>query len=140
MHRPRDPYISVLLPVYNGASFLRAAIESVLAQTLGDLECGVVDDGSSDGSAEVAAGYARRDARVRLIRLERHRGLVPALNAAVVAARGRLLSRAWTPPTSPCPSVSRARPRRSNVRRAWRSWARGWRTERTAPRTGGLRP
>lgn len=59
MHWPCDPYISVRLPVYNGGAFLRPAIESVLAQTLGDFECLVVDDGSTDGSREVAADYAR---------------------------------------------------------------------------------
>ncbi len=93
MQRPREPYISVLLPVYNGGSFLRPAIDSVLAQTLGDFECLVVDDGSTDGSAAVAAGYARQDARVRLIRMGGRRGLVPALNAALAAARGQLLAR-----------------------------------------------
>jgi glycosyltransferase involved in cell wall biosynthesis len=93
MHWPRDPYISVLLPVYNGGAFLRSAVDSVLAQSLGDFECLIVDDGSTDGSAAVAAEYARRDARVRLLRMPGRRGLVEALNAALAAARAPLLAR-----------------------------------------------
>jgi glycosyltransferase involved in cell wall biosynthesis len=93
MHWPRDPYISVLLPVYNGGAYLHPAIDSVLAQTLADFECLVVDDGSSDGSAAVAAAYARRDPRVRLIRMDGRRGLVAALNTALAVARGPLLAR-----------------------------------------------
>ena len=93
MHRGCAPYISVLLPVYNGGVFLRPAIDSVLAQTLADFECLIVDDGSTDGSGEVVADYARRDPRVRPMRMDGRRGLVAALNAALSAARGRLLAR-----------------------------------------------
>jgi hypothetical protein len=83
--------LSVLLPVYNGAAFLRAALDSVLAQTFRDFELLVIDDGSSDGSAEIAASFA--DSRVRLLRHERNLGLARTLNAGLEAARSPLVAR-----------------------------------------------
>jgi glycosyltransferase involved in cell wall biosynthesis len=52
-----DPLISTIIPVYNGERYLAEAIESVLAQTYRNIEIIVVDDGSTDGSAEVAKYY-----------------------------------------------------------------------------------
>jgi glycosyltransferase involved in cell wall biosynthesis len=54
------PEISVIIPVYNGATFLAGAIENVLDQGVGPLQVIVVDDGSTDGTAEIASGYAQR--------------------------------------------------------------------------------
>jgi glycosyltransferase involved in cell wall biosynthesis len=51
-----------------------------------------VDDGSTDGSDAILGAYARRDLRIRVIRTP-HRGLVPALNTGLAAARGRLIAR-----------------------------------------------
>ena len=62
------PRLSVITPCYNGEEFLGRTIESVIAQSLGDWEMIVVDDGSSDRSAEVAESYGRRDPRVRCVR------------------------------------------------------------------------
>ena len=62
------PRLSVITPCYNGEEFLGRTIESVIAQSMGDWEMIVVDDGSSDGSAEVAESYGRRDPRVRCVR------------------------------------------------------------------------
>lgn len=85
-----DPTVSVVLPVYNGKNYLLESIESVLAQTLADLELVVVDDGSTDESADVAAGIA--DERVVVLRHDRNRGLVVALNTGIDAARGRYVA------------------------------------------------
>ena len=71
--------VTVLLPVWNGAAHLRAALDSVLAQTLREFECLVIDDGSTDATAAILAEYQRRDARVRVMS-ESHRGLVAVLN------------------------------------------------------------
>jgi glycosyltransferase involved in cell wall biosynthesis len=86
------PAISVLLPVWNAAATLPAAVASIRAQTLQDWELVIVDDGSTDGSGETADRMAREDARIRPLRTP-HRGIVAALNTAAEAARGRLLAR-----------------------------------------------
>ena len=77
------PLISILLPTFarNASGLLAAAIESVLAQTFSDFELLVVDDGSTDGSADTIAAFAARDSRVRVVRFDRNVGL-PALTTA----------------------------------------------------------
>jgi glycosyltransferase involved in cell wall biosynthesis len=72
------PAATFLMPTYNGLPFLHLAIESVLAQTFSGWRLLVVDDGSSDGSAEAAAEYG--DPRVRVLRSERNQGQTAALN------------------------------------------------------------
>jgi glycosyltransferase involved in cell wall biosynthesis len=84
------PRISVLLPVRDGAAFLREAIDSVLAQTLRDFELIVVDDGSEDATHAILASV--RDDRLRVIRQE-PAGLVAALRRALAEARGDVLAR-----------------------------------------------
>ena len=78
------PLVSCVIPVYNGARYLAEALDSVLAQTHRPLEVIVVDDGSTDGSAELAARY--RDP-VRVVR-QTHRGLAATRNAGVRSAAG----------------------------------------------------
>jgi glycosyltransferase involved in cell wall biosynthesis len=56
--------ISVVIPAYRAEPFLAQTLESVLSQTIADLECIVVDDGSDDGTRDIMADYARRDSRV----------------------------------------------------------------------------
>lgn len=86
------PLVSVLLPVRDEAAFLAEALASLSAQTLADFEAIVVDDGSSDGSAEIAEAHARADRRFRVLRQPRS-GLVAALERARAKARGRYLAR-----------------------------------------------
>lgn len=78
------------MPAYNAAGTIGAALQSILGQTLRELEVVVVDDGSTDGTAGVVE--AVRDPRVRLVRLP-HEGLVPALNAGVASARADWIAR-----------------------------------------------
>ncbi|MGC1481311.1 MAG: glycosyltransferase [Chthoniobacterales bacterium] len=85
------PVVTVLVPVFNGAGHLREAVESVGRQTFDDWELLVVDDGSTDGSAEIAEGVG--DARVRVVRLERNGGLVAALNRGLAEAGGEFVAR-----------------------------------------------
>lgn len=80
------PLVSVIIPVYNGEAFLEAAIASALAQTYQPTEVIVVDDGSTDASAKIAA---RHD--VQLLR-RTHRGVSAACNAGVAAARGEMVA------------------------------------------------
>jgi GT2 family glycosyltransferase len=74
--------VSVGIPSYNHAPFLGAAIESVLGQTLSDLELVIVEDGSRDGSLEIAQRYAARDERVTVLTHADHAnlGLGPSVN------------------------------------------------------------
>lgn len=84
------PLVTVLIPSYNAAPYLREAVDSVLSQDLRDLELLVIDDGSTDDTAAVLA--AVDDARVRVVRQD-NTGLVGALNRGLDEARGRYLAR-----------------------------------------------
>lgn len=84
------PLVSVLLPVYNGAATLGAALDSVAAQTERSLEIVVVDDGSTDATPALLA--ARVDPRLRVIQTV-HVGLLAALNLGLRACRGRYVAR-----------------------------------------------
>jgi glycosyltransferase involved in cell wall biosynthesis len=80
------------MPAYNAEKTLGSALRSVQRQSERDWECLVVDDGSTDATAEVARELARQDARVRLLAVE-HGGIVAALNAGIGACRGELVAR-----------------------------------------------
>ncbi len=86
------PAISVLMPCWNAAATVDQAVESILRQTLTDLELIAVDDGSVDSTRQRLEDWARRDDRVRLIARE-HAGLVEALSAGVRACRAPLIAR-----------------------------------------------
>lgn len=82
-----DPLVSVVVPARDAERFLAEALASALAQPVA-LEVLVCDDGSSDGTARIAASFAASDPRVRLVRRGRGSGVVAARNALVAAARG----------------------------------------------------
>jgi glycosyltransferase involved in cell wall biosynthesis len=87
----REPVVSVGIPFLNARATLADAIRSVLAQTWDDWELLLVDDGSSDGSVQVARAVL--DARVRVIWDGAHQGLTVRLNQIASLARGRHLAR-----------------------------------------------
>jgi glycosyltransferase involved in cell wall biosynthesis len=78
----KGPLVSVIVPCYNGAAFLDAALRSALAQTYPEVEVVLIDDGSTDNSPEIAARFP-----VRYIR-QRNRGLAEARNAGIRESRG----------------------------------------------------
>lgn len=82
-----NPLISIVIPVYNRERYVGAAIESVLNQTMSDFDLLVWDDGSTDGSIDIAHHYAELDQRVRIIAAE-HQGVAPAVKAAFSATTG----------------------------------------------------
>lgn len=84
------PLVSVVMPMYDRADLVKAAITSVLAQSYDNFELIVVDDGSEDGSAEVVRGIS--DPRIRLIELDRNRGVTVARNTALNEARGEIIA------------------------------------------------
>jgi glycosyltransferase involved in cell wall biosynthesis len=79
--------VSVLMPTYNGAAFIAEAIESVLAQTLGNFELIIADDGSVDGTVEIIEQYAKRDDRIVSVRNERNLGCVKNINHLLLLAK-----------------------------------------------------
>src|SRR6266480_4353884 len=85
------PLASVVMLSYNHAPYLPAAIESVLTQTVGDLELVVGDDGSTDGSLEIARRYERADPRVRVVTHPGHvnRGIGATVNLVRSMTSGR---------------------------------------------------
>ena len=85
------PLVSVLLAVSNGERYLRAALASILRQTVSDLELVVVDDGSTDGTGNILA--AIDDPRLRVLRNEERVGLAASLNRGLDDARGRYVAR-----------------------------------------------
>ena len=85
------PRITVLMPVYNGEDFLRATMESVLNQTYTDFEFLIINDGSTDASAEIAASFS--DPRIRIECNERNLGLIATLNRGLGLARGEFIAR-----------------------------------------------
>lgn len=84
------PLISVVLPVYNGAADVQKAVDSVLAQTFGDYELIIINDGSKDNSAEVLESL--RDPRIRLYH-QQNMGLAGTLNRGIGLAQGRYIAR-----------------------------------------------
>ena len=85
------PEVSVILPVYNGAAYLKEAIDSILAQTFTDFELLVINDGSTDGSESIITSYT--DKRVQHLKNERNSGLVFSLNRGVKEAKGTYIAR-----------------------------------------------
>lgn len=84
--------VSVLIPVFNGERYLAEALDSVLTQTIRDIEVVVVDDGSTDTTPRILAGYASSDDRV-VVHRQANRGHGEALNAGLGLCRAPLVAR-----------------------------------------------
>lgn len=86
--------LSVVIPVYNGARWLRLALDSVVQQNFDEAtEIIVVDDGSTDESAAIVENMQRRYAGLRFLRNERNLGIVRSLNRGLDTAQGRFIAR-----------------------------------------------
>lgn len=88
--RANEPQCTVIIPVYNVEEYLASCLDSVLAQTMSDIEILCIDDGSSDGSPQILKKYATKDWRIRVIRQE-NSGLGAARNHGLAVARGRFI-------------------------------------------------
>ena len=84
-----EPDVSVLIPVYNVEPYLETCLNSVLAQTVLNLEVICVDDASTDRSAEILEKYAEMDPRIRILYNERNRGQAFSRNRAMELASGK---------------------------------------------------
>lgn len=85
------PLISVIVPVYNVEKYLEKCLDSILAQTLSDIEIIVIDDGSTDRSAEICDTYAQRDGRIKVLH-KKNGGLSSARNAGLDIATGKYIA------------------------------------------------
>ena len=83
------PLVSIGIPTYNGAKYLRESVESVLGQTCRDFELVLIDDASSDETWAIAQAYARMDPRVLAIRNSKTLGLVANFNQCIELTKGR---------------------------------------------------
>jgi glycosyltransferase involved in cell wall biosynthesis len=84
---PKNPLVSVIIPVFNGQQFVREAIESVYSQTYKPVELIVVDDGSSDGSRDVIQSYTE----IHFLKQENH-GPASARNLGIKHSTGQLIA------------------------------------------------
>ncbi|MBQ9032191.1 MAG: glycosyltransferase [Parasporobacterium sp.] len=86
----RRPIVSIIIPLYNVKEYIEKAFDSICSQTLTNWELFLVDDGSTDGSAEVCDILASDDSRVQVIHQE-NQGAAAARNAAIGKANGKYL-------------------------------------------------
>jgi len=82
-----DPLVSVIVPCFNGAQYLEQAVKSVLAQTFTNLECIIVDDGSTDNTRQVSESLVHKDSRVKYFYRD-NGGVASARNFAIRRAKG----------------------------------------------------
>ena len=91
MAKDVNSLISVLMPVYNGQQYLAEAIESILNQTYKHFELLLLDDGSSDNSAQIITCF--KDSRIVYIKNETNKGLIFTLNRGIGSAKGTYIAR-----------------------------------------------
>lgn len=85
------PYVSVIMPVYNGGHYLQDAINSILSQTFSNFEFIIIDDASTDNTIDIINAY--KDDRIKLFVKQKNTGIVDSLNIGVEAARGKYIAR-----------------------------------------------
>ena len=85
------PKISVIMPAYNAEKYIKEAIDSILAQTFSDFEFIILDDGSTDGTAEIVRSYS--DKRIRFVQNEHNLGIANTLNRGLDLAQGEYIAR-----------------------------------------------
>ncbi len=97
--------VSIIVPVYNVEKYLARCLDSVMAQTYENLEIILVNDGSTDRSAEIAARYIQQDSRMRLIDHESNRGLMRARQTGYMAAKGDYITFCDSDDTMPADAI-----------------------------------
>ena len=87
------PKVSVIMPCFNVEKYIGEAIESVLNQTFKDFEFIIINDGSTDDTAEIAKRYAKQDKRINLIDNKENRGFIARLNDCLDIACGEYVAK-----------------------------------------------
>ncbi|MEG4317851.1 MULTISPECIES: glycosyltransferase family A protein [unclassified Microcoleus] len=90
-HNLNQPLISVIIPAYNAEEFIAQTIESVLSQTYQNIEILVVDDGSTDTTAEIIKSFAQKDSRIILLQ-QSNAGVAAARNLAIQKSKGEYIA------------------------------------------------
>ncbi len=90
MEQPTHPLVSVIMPCYNYASFLKDSVGSILSQTYANWECIIIDDGSTDNSKEVALQLCQKDNRIKYV-VQVNSGPAVARNHGLKLAKGSLI-------------------------------------------------
>jgi len=83
--------VSIVIPVYNTEKYLKEAINSIINQTLREIEIIVVNDGSTDNSAQILENFTQQDSRIKLFTHEKNKGLSEARNTGIKAVCGEYL-------------------------------------------------
>jgi len=86
------PICGVVIAAHNASPYIAAAVKSLQSQTLQEIEIIIVDDGSSDATASIVSGISKSDSRVHLKSLLVNQGQSSALNAGILAARGKYVA------------------------------------------------
>ena len=82
-----DIKVSVIMPIYNASDYLRCALDTVISQTLSEIEIICIDDGSTDKSLKIIKEYQQKDPRIRIV-TENNAGVSTARNKGIIRARG----------------------------------------------------
>lgn len=85
----KNPPVSIVLPMYNAAEYIKECVDSILMQTYSDFELLIIDDGSTDDSVEILEKYD--DQRIRLIKNEHN--FIASLNLGLKESRGKYIAR-----------------------------------------------
>lgn len=86
-----EPILTIMMPSYNYARFLRQAIESLLSQSFSDFEFLIVEDGSSDESPEIIQEYMKQDSRIRAVFHPTNKGMLECVNEGTAFAKGKYI-------------------------------------------------
>jgi len=91
-NNPDLPLLSVIVPFYNVEKYFSKCLETLVNQTLKDIEIILIDDCSTDGSAEIAQEYAKRDIRIKILNHEKNKGQGEARNTGLKTAKGKYVA------------------------------------------------
>ena len=92
MNSMQKPLVSVIMPAYNAEKYISKAIASVQQQTIENWELIVIDDCSGDGTAEVVAGFAQADSRIRFLKNEQNSGVARTRNRGIEVCTGEYVA------------------------------------------------
>jgi len=89
----KTPKVSVLMPAYNAEKYIAESIESILNQTFTDFEFVIINDGSTDNTAEIVEKYAVQDKRIKFVNNKKNQGLIAVLNQGLDLCAGEYIAR-----------------------------------------------